>query len=56
MCFDAYRGGSGVHDFFVKPDLKLNPSPLNTKNSDFFIKTKTFSCVPKCHDLKPRFS
>ena len=25
------RGFSGVHKFFVKPELRLNPSPVNIK-------------------------
>ena len=25
------RGFSGVHNFFVKPEIRLNPSPVNTK-------------------------
>ena len=28
------RGFSGVHNIFVKPDLRLKPSPVNTKFPD----------------------
>ena len=39
----ASRGFSGVHNIFVKPEIRLNPSPVNTKNSESRIKTKIIS-------------
>ena len=41
------RGFFGVGESFVRPELRLDPSPVNTKNSEIRIKTKTFSCVHK---------
>ena len=26
-----YKGSSGVHQIFVKPEFRLNPSPVNIK-------------------------
>ena len=37
------RGFSGVHQMFMKPELRLNPTPVNIKFSESWNKTKTLS-------------
>ena len=41
------RGFSGEQKIFVKPKIRRNPSPVNTKNSESQIKTQTFFCEHK---------
>ena len=31
LLLNSGRGFSGEHNFFVKPEIRLNPSPVNTK-------------------------
>ena len=39
-----YRGFSGVHQIFVKPEVGLNPSPVNIIFSESWNKITTFLC------------
>ena len=34
------RGFSGEHNFFVKPEIRLNPSPVNTRLKPSPVNTK----------------
>ena len=48
---NSSRVFSGVHKIFLKPEIRLHPSPVNTKVSESQYKTKTFSCEHKVYLL-----
>ena len=51
---NIYRGFSGVHNIFVKPEIRLNLSPVNKIFLNPELRLKPSPVNTKFPDLKPR--